>query len=585
MKKNYLFKLLFVLFTSTIFAQLPVSHNAENKNAVLEEFTGIHCTYCPDGHKIANQIHAQHPNDVVLINVHTGGYANPNPGEPDFRTTFGSALASQSGLTGYPSGTVNRHVFSGTSTAMGRGSWGGAVNQVLGQSSYCNIALEGTLNVQTRELTVNVEVYYTGNTSANSNYINVVLLQDNVEGPQIGASNFYPEMILPNGNYNHMHMLRHMLTGQWGEQITTLNQGTLVQKLYTYTIPNDINGVPVNLGDLQIAGFVAEGHQEIITGSTGIINFTNFTYTNNAGINNVSYKSEICSDQQFKASYKITNKGSQDITSYTITYNMNGGTNHTYTWNGNIAPLTSKIIDLPSFNFPIENTNTLNINLTSVNGVNDEDTTDNSITLNGIAKTTNFGQDNNLVVTITQDQWGSETTWSIIGDNGIAVANGGPYSDLGASGTLDHVHNVALPYGCYSMVVNDAYGDGMCCAYGAGSFKIETSNGDLVLQGSGSFSSKTEMPFKTSPYSLNVNDNNLTNNIDIYPNPNKGNFIITANEEYTFNITNMLGKIVVKNQTVFDTVNLDISKLSNGVYFANFTNGKNKISKKIIINK
>ena len=27
-----------------------------------------------------------------------------------------------------------------------------------------------------------------------------------------------------------------------------------------------------------------------------------------------------------------------------------------------------------------------------------------------------------------------------------------------------------LPYGCYTLTVNDSYGDGICCAYGQGSF-------------------------------------------------------------------------------------------------------------------
>ena len=30
-----------------------------------------------------------------------------------FNTSFGAAIAGQSGLSGYPAGTVNRHVFSG----------------------------------------------------------------------------------------------------------------------------------------------------------------------------------------------------------------------------------------------------------------------------------------------------------------------------------------------------------------------------------------------------------------------------------------------------------------------------------------
>ena len=38
-------------------AQTPqfVSTEAANKNVVLEEFTGINCGFCPDGHKIVKE--------------------------------------------------------------------------------------------------------------------------------------------------------------------------------------------------------------------------------------------------------------------------------------------------------------------------------------------------------------------------------------------------------------------------------------------------------------------------------------------------------------------------------------------------
>tara|TARA_R110002050_G_scaffold87066_2_gene184610 strand:- start:14782 stop:15549 length:768 start_codon:yes stop_codon:yes gene_type:complete len=244
------------IFTSVAaMAQLPVSTTPENKNAVLEEFTGIHCVYCPDGHRLAQELKDSHPADVFLINVHTGGYAVPSGNEPDFRTNFGSGLAGQTGLTGYPSGTVNRHVFSGTTTALNRGAWAGAATTIIGQPSYVNVALEADINIATREMTVDLEAYFTANGASSVN-INVAVTQDNVEGPQTGGSNFNPGNILPNGNYNHQHMLRHLITGQWGDMVTTTSTGTTVSKQYTWTIPADINGVPVNLADLRVIGFV-----------------------------------------------------------------------------------------------------------------------------------------------------------------------------------------------------------------------------------------------------------------------------------------------------------------------------------------
>ena len=96
MKKNIL--LLFTLASFFVGAQTFVSTAPENKNVILEEFTGISCVYCPDGHKIGQQLHDANPNDVFLININTGGYANPQGPGTDFNTSFGAAIAGQAGV-------------------------------------------------------------------------------------------------------------------------------------------------------------------------------------------------------------------------------------------------------------------------------------------------------------------------------------------------------------------------------------------------------------------------------------------------------------------------------------------------------
>ena len=96
MKNIFTLSLIFATIVS--YSQTFVSTTPENKNVVLEEFTGISCTYCPDGHRIANDIYNNNPTDVVLINIHTGGYASPQGPGTDFNTMFGSAIAAQSNL-------------------------------------------------------------------------------------------------------------------------------------------------------------------------------------------------------------------------------------------------------------------------------------------------------------------------------------------------------------------------------------------------------------------------------------------------------------------------------------------------------
>ncbi|MCT4663859.1 MAG: Omp28-related outer membrane protein [Flavobacteriales bacterium] len=327
--KNYKFTTLSIvglLAFSSMNAQLTVDTSPQKKNVVLEEYTGIYCGYCPDGHKIANQVKQANPNDVVLINVHTGSFANPNGSDPDFRTPFGSALAGQTGLTGYPAGTVNRHVFSGSNTALSRSAWQASATTILGQDSYVNMAIEGSVNVQTRVLTVNVKAYYTGN-GANNNKINVALLQSKVEGPQSGSAG-NPSQVLPNGNYEHNHMLRHLITGQWGEAIDTTTQGTTVTKTYTYTIPADLNGVAYEIGNLEVAAFITEGQQEIITGVDADV-----TLDVPAGVSIIDFESTDATDAAVgycntSATPKLTvkNAGNNVISSFKASYSLNDGT-------------------------------------------------------------------------------------------------------------------------------------------------------------------------------------------------------------------------------------------------------------------
>jgi len=326
-----------VLFAFTVKAQLPVSTEPENKNVILEEFTGIHCQFCPDGHKRGNQLAEANPGDVFLINIHAGGYANPSAGEPDFRTDFGEAIDDQSELAGYPAGTINRHTFPEYSQnenggmAMSRGDWANAAAIVLGQASYANIALEATIDVSSRLLTVDVEIYFTSAAPGDVN-LNVAITQDNIEGPQVGAETWYPEQILPNGNYVHNHMLRHLLTGQWGEVITTTTQGTTVSKQYTYTLPDHINDVNLVLSDLNVLAFIAEGQEEIITGTKGPISYTGLV-ANNASLEGINVYDMVCKTSVFPL-VTLKNLGSSNLTSVEITYDFDGENPTIYNWTG-----------------------------------------------------------------------------------------------------------------------------------------------------------------------------------------------------------------------------------------------------------
>ena len=269
MKKILLILLSFLYINLN--AQTLVDTSLHNKNVILEEFTGIHCTYCPDGHVIAQAIYNAYPQRVSLINVHVGSYAQPAFGEPDFRTVFGSSLSAQSNLSGYPAGTINRHLFFNLSqnsgTAMSRSDWQQATIITLNELSPVNIGSIAQYDTATGELHIDVEIYYTDTQSVFLNYLNIAITQDSVLGPQIGAQTFNSAAIVPgpwSPTYSHQHMLRHLVTGQWGAVLDPITLGTFISRRYTWQVPFEINDIPIVVKDLSVVSFITESSQEIL---------------------------------------------------------------------------------------------------------------------------------------------------------------------------------------------------------------------------------------------------------------------------------------------------------------------------------
>ncbi|MCR4878222.1 MAG: Omp28-related outer membrane protein, partial [Bacteroidales bacterium] len=260
-----LFAVFTVVATTAVFAQATdtiVPTTPTNRNVLLEVYTTTGCMFCPDAHRMANELAAANPGRVNIINVYENHYTSNV-----YTTEFGTALVDQTNTGGYPAGTVNRHVFSGSSTSLGRGEWANRANQIMAMPSPVNIAAVGTLDEENRVVRIRVQLYYTAAQTVTSNALNIAIVQDNVLGPQSGGSNYNPSQMV-GGQYNHTNILRHLITGQWGETINTISPGTLVERTYEYAIPEQLgspNPIDAVLQNLRFVAFVCEGSQEVLT--------------------------------------------------------------------------------------------------------------------------------------------------------------------------------------------------------------------------------------------------------------------------------------------------------------------------------
>ncbi len=264
--KRFLFLFAVMIgFWSVADAQTIVSTEPSNRNVVLEEYTGIYCGYCPDGHRIASELRKANPEDVFLINIHTtSNFSTPQGDHPDFRTADGDELSQPAGITGFPAGSVNR---STTPWAQGRGTWNNVVPGILAKASPVNIGVKANVDLETKELVVNVEYYYTADEANPTNKLTVVLTQNEIVGYQSGAS-ANPDYITANGLYRHQHALRDVLTESvWGDVITQTTKGTFGEKEYRVALPESIKGIDVDITNLEVVAFIAQDKAEIITGA------------------------------------------------------------------------------------------------------------------------------------------------------------------------------------------------------------------------------------------------------------------------------------------------------------------------------
>ncbi|MEE1020966.1 MAG: Omp28-related outer membrane protein, partial [Bacteroidales bacterium] len=385
--KKIVLSLLGLFSAVAVSAQTPqfVSTEPANKNVVIEEYTGINCGYCPDGHKRVREYEAANPGRVFGINIHAGSYAANT-----YTTQWGNALMNQAQVTGFPSGTINRETFTYyddyygqtvTSMALGRGQFVSCGNEILAQTSFVNVAAQASIDATTRTMTVNVEAYYTADAETASNKLNVVLVQDSIIGPQSGASG-NPSQVTSDGQYIHMSMLRDMLTGQWGDDITApegstvIPAGTLIQRTYTYNIPGSISNELVKLGHLRLIVFVAKDTKEIYTGSECIPTVTNLPELAAMSTTMSAQGQTGCNDLA-SLSLKVYNYGANAITNMQIAYGSAVTGNQTFDWTGSITTDEEVFVELPDVAVNVgQNTNVF-ANIVSINGtpISDEQKT------------------------------------------------------------------------------------------------------------------------------------------------------------------------------------------------------------------
>ncbi len=194
---------------------------------------------------------------------------------------------------------------------------------------------------------------------------------------------------------------------------------------------------------------------------------------------------EICGTLDLAPTFKLINLGSQPLTSAQLQVRWNNTPLQYIAWTGNL-PLYGEA-DIAFNNFSLSGTGSLETKITTVNYLPMDDDPANNIHTDHFVQASNFNSQQ-VVLRIRTDNFGAETYWEVRDDVGnvlhhggneaVGPNGGGQYfgvsSGPGAYGNLAFIKDTLdLPApGCYSIHFVDAYGDGMCCEFGNGFYRL-----------------------------------------------------------------------------------------------------------------
>lgn len=195
---------------------------AQQRNPVLEEFTGTWCPWCPCGHTIMEDIATAIPNAILI------GYHGPANGSDPFSFFSGNSVIGMLSPPFWPAGTADR-----TGAPDSRDSWMGQMTARNSVPATVAIDVSRTFNPTTREF--NATIDFTALTNLNGQYMfTVILLESGMIWNQSGNGS------CPGGsNYVHKHVVRDMMNGATGIEIINgaWNVNDVITKTVNRTIP------------------------------------------------------------------------------------------------------------------------------------------------------------------------------------------------------------------------------------------------------------------------------------------------------------------------------------------------------------
>ena len=236
--------------SDTTFVQvtIPVS---DAKVVLVEEFTGVACLNCKDGHDEIDNLKSTYGARIVAVSIHAlDVFSDPSRiahSVPDLRSEDGTNAAKLYGLpNALPSAAIDRTIFDGeTDVALSLNKWAGNIATRFAATSPVNINIQVlAYDSLSHELTFEVEVIVLENIDEEI-AVSIAVAEDGVVAPQLDGSDWLEE-------YEQPHVLRDYLTAHIGK---ALNASNIAGRTYQFRFTEALDST-WDLDHLELISFV-----------------------------------------------------------------------------------------------------------------------------------------------------------------------------------------------------------------------------------------------------------------------------------------------------------------------------------------
>ncbi len=203
------------------------------KTVLLEEFTGVNCSNCPEqGTEAIDALMVANPERIIPVALHAAGdFSEPlSKSKYDFRTKDGDDIRVLiGGFDGNPAASINRVYTTDFGRIQAKSLWSNLIASEIEKETPLNISAVSNYDVNKNTINITTKMAFTSTVNEDL-YLLIYVIENDIIDAQSDAR--FGTVL----DYKFKHLFRKCITSTAGSPLNfaVKNAGTVLQKRFSF---------------------------------------------------------------------------------------------------------------------------------------------------------------------------------------------------------------------------------------------------------------------------------------------------------------------------------------------------------------